>query len=134
MTDEARWRQIRDDLEAVLSGCTSAAALVESRRAAASPLAPRHTPEILTEVKLDNEASRDFTVVEVVTGDRPGVLHAITRTLHAEGLDIHRSKVATWAGRVADVFYVRDERRGGKVEDAARLEHLREALRGALPG
>ena len=62
-----------------------------------------------TELKIDNDVSRDFTVVEVITEDRPGVLYAITRTLFSEGLDIHRSKIATEANRAIDVFYVRDK-------------------------
>ena len=53
--------------------------------------------------------SRDFTVVEVITEDRPGVLYAIARALYVAGLDIHRSKIATEANRAIDVFYVRDK-------------------------
>ena len=62
-----------------------------------------------TEFKIDNNVSRDFTIVEVITEDRPGVLYAIARALYVAGLDIHRSKIATEANRAIDVFYVRDK-------------------------
>ena len=44
--------------------------------------------------------------------DRPGVLYSIARTLFAEGLDIHRSKIASEANRVVDTFYLRDKATG----------------------
>jgi [protein-PII] uridylyltransferase len=86
-----------------------------------------------SELKIDNGVSRDFTVAEIITEDRPGVLYAITRTLAAEGLDIHRSKIATEANRVIDVFYVRDKATGAKIIDSERLDALRAALLGSLP-
>ena len=132
VTDEARWRKIREDLEAVLSGKVKIDALVASRRTAES-VASWKTPEVPTEIKIDNNVSRDFTVVEVITEDRPGVLYAITRTLFAEGLDIHRSKIATEANRVVDVFYVRDKATGEKMVEAPRIEALRAALKASLP-
>ena len=57
--------------------------LVASRPKTDSVAAWR-TPEVPTELKIDNDVSRDFTVVEVITEDRPGVLYAITRTSSAD--------------------------------------------------
>jgi [protein-PII] uridylyltransferase len=130
--DEARWRKVRTELEAVLSGKTKLTDLVATRPKAESVVAWK-TPAVPTELKIDNGVSRDFTVVEIITEDRPGVLYAITRTLAAEGLDIHRSKIATEANRVIDVFYVRDKATGAKVMDDERLGALRAALTGSLP-
>ena len=106
--DEGQWRRSREDLEAVLSGKVKVEALVAARPSGDS-IAAWRTPAVPTELKIDNERSRDFTVVEVITEDRPGVLYAITRTLFDEGLDIHRSKIATEANRAVDVFYLRDK-------------------------
>ena len=96
-------------------------------------LAAWRVPEVPTEIKIDNQTSRNFTVVEVISADRPGVLYSIARTLFAEGLDIHRSKIATEANRVVDVFYLRDKASGAKVTDPKRMAELREALRASLP-
>jgi [protein-PII] uridylyltransferase len=130
--DEAKWRKVRLDLEAVLSGKVKLTDLVASRPKSDSVVAWK-TPAVPTELKIDNGVSRDFTVAEIITEDRPGVLYAITRTLAAEGLDIHRSKIATEANRVIDVFYVRDKASGAKIIDSERLDALRTALLGGLP-
>jgi [protein-PII] uridylyltransferase len=127
VTDEGRWKKVRDDLEAVLSGRTKAETLVAARPRSESVAAWR-TPAVPTECKIDNDVSRDFTIVEVITEDRPGVLYAITRTLFMDGLDIHRSKIATEANRAIDVFYVRDKAALVKITDPARVKRLRETL------
>jgi [protein-PII] uridylyltransferase len=130
--DEAKWRKVRQDLEGVLSGKVKLTDLVASRPKSDSVVAWK-TPAVPSELKIDNGVSRDFTVAEIITEDRPGVLYAITRTLAAEGLDIHRSKIATEANRVIDVFYVRDKATGAKIIDSERLDALRAALLGSLP-
>jgi [protein-PII] uridylyltransferase len=134
--DEARIAGIARDLAAVLEGRIAVEDLVGSRAAAANAsLFARSKPEVPpTEVRVDNEISRDFTVVDVFTEDRPGVLYTIARTLHEQGLDIHRSKVAVEADRVADIFYVRDNATSEKIVDRDRIVALRTALMAALPG
>jgi [protein-PII] uridylyltransferase len=72
--------------------------------------------------------SRDFTVLEIVTEDRAGVLYAMTRTLFNESLDIHRSKIATEANRAIDVFYVRDKANLVKITDPERMVRLKTTL------
>jgi len=133
VTDQARWHKVRDDLEAVISGRVKVEALVASRPRGES-VAAWKTPEVPTEIKIDNQVSRNFTVVELITEDRPGVLYAIARTIYAQGLDIHRSKIATEANRAVDTFYVRDKATGEKATEPARLGRIREALRASLPG
>jgi [protein-PII] uridylyltransferase len=90
-------------------------------------------PEVPTEIKIDNQGSRNFTIIEVITGDYPGVLYTIARTLFEQGLDIHRSKIATEANRVVDTFYLRDRATGQKVVDPDSVSRLREALQSSLP-
>ncbi len=122
--------RFQSDLQACLTGATSADELV--RRASTKPSwMRRRSPAVATEVVVDNEASPRFTVVDVFTRDRSGVLHAIARTLHEQGLTIALSKVNTEGERVADVFYVQDAS-GGKVRDAERLAALRGELRERL--
>ena len=132
VTDEAKWKKIRLDLESVLSGAVKVETLVATRSRTDS-VASWKTPEVPTELKIDNQVSRDFSVIEIITGDRPGVLYAIARTLFAEGLDIHRSKIATEANRVVDAFYIRENVTGQKVTDPARIAQITEALRASLP-
>jgi [protein-PII] uridylyltransferase len=108
ITDEKRWQRVEEDLRAVLAGSTSVELLIADRRDK-SGLPERVTPAVRTEIEIDNEISADFSVVDVYTQDRLGVLYTITRTLSSLQLDIQLSKVATEGDRVADVFYVREE-------------------------
>jgi [protein-PII] uridylyltransferase len=127
---DPRWAAVEADLGRLLSGSETVASLVEHKREKAG-LPRRVTPEVPTEVEIDNDASDGFTVIDVYTQDRPGVLYAITRTLSELGLDIGLSKVATEADRVADIFYVRD-RDGRKIVEEGRLGEIASRLRQAL--
>jgi [protein-PII] uridylyltransferase len=132
LTDEARIEGIRRDMEAVLSGKATVEDLV-AKRPRSSSLYQRAKPKVPpTDVNVDNDASRTFTIVEVFTEDKPGVLYTITHTLAAQSLDIHRSRVGVAADRVADIFYVRDQASGEKIEDDGRIAALAEALKRAL--
>lgn len=133
LDDEKRIAAIRADMEAVLSGQVTLDELV-ARRPRTPSLLDRAKPSVpSTEVRVDNEVSPLFTVLEVFTEDRPGVLYTITRTLTEHGLDIHRSRVGVAGDRVADVFYVRDIASGGKISDQARLRSVADDLKAALP-
>jgi [protein-PII] uridylyltransferase len=129
ITDGARWRRVEEDLSRVLAGAVSVEALIEERRERSS-LPERVTPAVRTEVEVDNDVSAEFSVIDVFTQDRLGVLYAITGTLAELALDIQLSKVATEADRVADVFYVR-EAGGGKLSPE-RVEEVQLALAEAL--
>ncbi len=130
--DERAVAAFEADLGARLRGEVSAEELV-GRLPPIPSWARRHSPDVVTEVTVDNDASAKFTVVDVFTRDRPGVLHCIAHTLHAQGASIALAKVNTEGDRVADVFYVQDAREAGqKIRDAGRLDALRAALRTSL--
>lgn len=132
VTDDARVAALRRDMEAALAGKITVEALV-AKRPRSSPLYQRAKPQVkATEVNVDNDASRAFTIVEVFTEDKPGVLYTITHTLAEQGVDIHRSRVGVAADRVADIFYVRDDATEQKIEDEDRIAALSEALTRAL--
>jgi len=125
--------KVEEDLRALVAGEVEAAAII-----AETPKPPswsrRRGPEVPTDVRIDNEASAGFTIVDVLTRDRPGVLYSIAQTLHEEGLTIALSKITTEGDRVTDVFYVRDAERDDKVRDAAQLRELAKRLSDRLEG
>jgi [protein-PII] uridylyltransferase len=82
-------------------------------------------------VAVDNDASDFFTIVEVGTADRIGLLYEITRTLAELELDVHLAKIATYADRVVDAFYVRDSV-GRKIVDDDRVAEIERAMRARL--
>ncbi len=118
------------DLERVVSGELDAHALLLAR-VAAPAWSRRRSPDVRTEIVVDNAASPHFTVLDVFTRDRDGLLHAIAHALHAVGLSIVLAKVATEGERVSDAFYV-CEADARKVEGTARVAEIREAVRGAI--
>ncbi|MCA9603675.1 MAG: HD domain-containing protein, partial [Myxococcales bacterium] len=122
--------RVQKNLAAVWGGKSTVAELLGRLRKTPT-WAMRKTPDVRTEVVVDNAVSRHFTVVDVFTKDRLGLLYDIARALHAEGLSIALSKISTEGHRAADVFYVRDER-GAKIEDGERLASLSERLRAML--
>jgi [protein-PII] uridylyltransferase len=79
-------------------------------------------------VRVDNQTSDFYTVIEVHAADRVGLLYAITRALADLELDVHLAKIATYGEDVVDAFYVRDLE-GQKVSDA---EHVQEIERTIL--
>lgn len=79
------------------------------------------------EVRIDTELSPDFTIVEIFTFDRMGLLYKLARKLHDLELNISHAKIATHLDQVVDVFYVSDRQRE-KVVDPQRLEDLRHQL------
>ena len=84
------------------------------------------TPQF-TEVRIDNYLSENFTIVEVFTFDRPGLLYALARKLHDIGLVIRHAKIGTYLDQVVDVFYV-TARDGQKIHDEGYLNHIKHEM------
>ncbi|HSL91852.1 MAG TPA: [protein-PII] uridylyltransferase, partial [Candidatus Limnocylindrales bacterium] len=127
---DAKKERVPQDLSAVLRGQTTVEQIMADRGIArfVREKVSRYRP---TRVAFDNSVSSRYTVVDIFTYDRIGLLYDITRTLTGMGIDIALSKISTKADQVADVFYLTD--RGlGKITDEARLEQIRAALLDAI--
>ena len=107
ITDEGRLRSIEQDLEKVLTGHISIENLIEER--APSILAQKEQPTIRTYVAIDNEVSETFTVIDIKTADRVGLLYQVTKVISRLGLLISIAKVSTKGGEATDIFYVLDD-------------------------
>ncbi len=81
-----------------------------------------------TEVKIDNDTSDHFTLIDVFADDKQGLLHEIAKTLYDLGLSVHSAKIGTRLDQVVDVFHV-TERNGHKVEDATTCESIQTRLK-----
>jgi len=79
------------------------------------------------EVRIDNEVSTDYSVVEIFTFDRKGLLYSLARKLHDISMIIRHAMIGTYLDQVVDVFYITD-RQGQKIEGTQQLEHLRNQL------
>ncbi|MEI6208354.1 MAG: [protein-PII] uridylyltransferase [Desulfuromonadales bacterium] len=130
ITDDQRWQKIQDDMRRVLHGEARVAELVEKRHRP-SILTSRPAPRFATQVEIDNEVSEDYTVVDILTHDKIGLLYLITSTLTELGLYIGVSKISTKVDQVADVFYVRDIF-GHKIHNVDKLAEIRGRLKTAI--
>jgi [protein-PII] uridylyltransferase len=117
---------LREDIVHRLTNRVSAQDLI-ARQSTPPPWSIRPGPDVATHISVDNNASARYTVVDVFTRDRAGLLHEIARTLHELDLTIALSKVNTEGQSVADVFYVSDED-GKKIHDPERMKHLQRVL------
>lgn len=79
------------------------------------------------EVRIDNETSDRFTILDVFADDRQGLLYIITNAIFQLGLSVHASRISTRLDQVADVFYVTGMD-GKKVEEAGRLESIQTSI------
>ena len=84
-----------------------------------------------THITFDNEGSEIYTIIEVDTRDRPGLLFDLTRTLAINNMQIASAVIATYGAQVVDSFYVKDMF-GLKLHAKNRQEALERKLRQAI--
>lgn len=120
------WERVRRAVSYALTGKLSLEYRLDQKRSSPLMVASR-APKGSRKVRVDNEQSDFFSLVEVAAPDRLGLLHDLAQTLCAHGLRIHLARIATSAGRIHDVFYVRTDE-GLKLKEPARIEEIRAAL------
>ncbi|MDG2049987.1 MAG: DUF294 nucleotidyltransferase-like domain-containing protein [Myxococcota bacterium] len=124
--------EFQEMLARVLSGDVNLEDLLD-RRARSRMTSPRMPTRKPARVLISNTESDFYTLVDVVTDDRIGLLHDLTRCIGDHSLEIFVSKVATIQDQVADTFYLKDAA-GRKLRDADELERLRTDLLEAAVG
>jgi [protein-PII] uridylyltransferase len=105
------WARVAGDLVDAAVGRLAVRARV-GRKARENAPRPGRVPEIPTTVTFGEDPSGRSSVIEVRTGDRLGVLYAITSAIAELELDIVIARVQTIGHEVTDVFYLRDRRDG----------------------
>jgi [protein-PII] uridylyltransferase len=80
-----------------------------------------------TRIVIDNDAHPIYTVVDIQTPDRLGLLYRILTAFAESGVEIAVSRVATEKGAAIDAFYVTDGE-GRKLRSANAIARLQKAL------
>ncbi|WP_445285907.1 [protein-PII] uridylyltransferase [Yoonia sp. 2307UL14-13] len=87
--------------------------------------------KVPTNITFDNDGSDIYTIIEVDTRDRPGLLFDLTRTLANNHVYIASAVIATYGEQVVDTFYVKDMV-GLKYHSEAKRDALERKLRHAI--
>ncbi|MCP4702468.1 MAG: [protein-PII] uridylyltransferase [Gammaproteobacteria bacterium] len=117
-----RLEEIRSALEEAITWDTSQYSPIKRR----SPRTIKHFP-VPTRVTFGRDPSHDYTLMEVITTDRPGVLSAIARALMNCNMRIKDAKVGTFGSRVDDIFLITD-RNDQALDQPDQFDCLREQL------
>ena len=124
-----RWSKLQEDLKKVLEGKVEVTSLLQEM---VPPLFHRYSPpRFTTRIEVDNSVSDFYTVVEVFTHDRPGLLYQIAHKIFEMGLNLWMARISTKVDQVVDVFYIQDLS-GEKVEDEEKTSMIKRDLLEAL--
>jgi [protein-PII] uridylyltransferase len=123
---ERRLEQFKNDLENILSGKASLKDLI-SQRKETNWVQQKVIPKVSPEVKVNNQDSDFYTIIEVTGEDRLGILYEITQGLTDHGCNIHFARISTLGNRILDVFYVQDEW-GEKIGEKQKVDNLKQTL------
>lgn len=124
------WERVRSDLISVLKDASALDDLLQKKRTWA-PINRQPVVRKDDQVVIDENASDFYTVIEVYTWERLGVLHTISKVLHSFDLSIKVAKITTPGAQVVDVFYVTNGF-GDKLKDPELHSRLTESLLQAL--
>lgn len=86
-----------------------------------------------TKVVVDSKAHPHFTLVEVQTPDRPGLLYELLRAFNEAGAWIESSRITTEKDVALDAFYITDHNRN-KLTDPGSLQRLQKLIQHAAVG
>jgi [protein-PII] uridylyltransferase len=126
--ESARLSRLRDSVTRILGGEISARRALRDRE----QVKKRHGDFLVpTRIRFDNLGSDIYTIIEVETRDRPGLLHDLARTLTASNVSIALAIIATYGEQAVDVFYVKDLY-GLKLHAESRRRSLETRLRAAI--
>jgi len=84
-----------------------------------------------THISFDNEGSEIYTIIEVDTRDRTGLLYDLARSMAGANVYIVNAVIATYGAQVVDTFYVKDMF-GLKYHSASKRAMLEKKLRKAI--
>ena len=126
LAQDIRFKEIAEALSKIIADPN--ASIVDINRRLPARLRAFNTP---TQIHFDQDEAHRRTILEVVTGDRPGLLSMIGRAFHERGILLDAAKIATIGERAEDVFYITDKAHA-QIVDELQLQELREDLLAAL--
>ena len=94
----------------------------------------RHGLDFPTRVTVENKTHPAYTLVQIQTPDRLGLLYELLSAFGEENVSIALSRISTEKGAAIDTFYVADRGTHAKITDSARIAALLQRLQNAAIG
>jgi [protein-PII] uridylyltransferase len=126
--ETSRLQRLRNMIARILKGEIVAREALADRDKIKKRERPFRVP---TNISFDNEGSEIYTIIEVDTRDRPGLLYDLTRTMAENNVYISSAVIATYGAQVVDTFYVKDMF-GLKFHAESKCKTLERKLREAI--
>ena len=126
--EASRLKRLQQMIDKTLKGEVIATEAIKSRDVIKKRERAFRVPTTIT---FDTEGSEIYTIIEVDTRDRPGLLFDLTRTLANNNVYIASAVIATYGEQVVDSFYVKDMF-GLKFHSSAKQQALEKKLREAI--
>ncbi len=127
---QQRVENIKKKWHLLENGPVTAQSLIVDRMKLYPPKKERATQKDPS-VRIDNELSNSFTVLEIEAPDRFGLLFRIARCLSSLGVNIVSARLSTRVDRAVDTFYVNGGN-GAKIVDHSQIEMIKTGLLGVL--
>jgi [protein-PII] uridylyltransferase len=128
--EEKMWNKIHDEALRVIENQFPLDELISKKERQGFSLGEGYG-SLPKKVKIDNEASDFFTIVEVSAGDRIGLLYDLAKEVFSLGLDIRFARVNADKERMNGVFYLRDAG-GEKILEDEQIQKIKQTIMSAI--
>ena len=85
-----------------------------------------------TVITIDNKAHPTYTLIQIQTADRIGLLYDLLKCFGRNGVAMALSRISTESGAAMDTFYVTDNVARSKITDSHRIKQLQTELQRAV--
>jgi [protein-PII] uridylyltransferase len=140
---DTRFRAVKDERDQALVESALRSALTDpsfdfapllERARHRIPTHSQHGLGFPTRVTVENKAHPTYTLVQIQTPDRLGLLYELLTAFGEENVSIALSRISTEKGAAIDTFYVADRATRGKITESARIADLLQRLQQAAIG
>jgi [protein-PII] uridylyltransferase len=126
-----RIEEVASALKRTLSGFIRVEELFQKHRRFGASTKSQQVSDLPARVVVDTSSSERYTVIDVFSHDRPGLLYTLSHKIFELDLSVVLAKIATHLDQVVDVFYVTD-RLGRKPVDPVVLRDIQSSLLATL--
>jgi [protein-PII] uridylyltransferase len=134
VTDERDQRMVESTLRSALIDAEFDFAPLLERARHQITRHSRHGLDFPTRVTVENKTHPAYTLVQIQTPDRLGLLYDLLSAFGRENVSIALSRISTEKGAAIDTFYVVDRNSRAKITDSTRIAGLLENLQKAAIG